>query len=195
MNEPLLTLQVNTTNRLSAYPDYNQYAIEDILSDEVGVATLRIDTHYREISQMLDEHIDRAIAHFVDRFNYYSHKNYGALREEAISRYLAFEGYACEFVSLRGYSQGEWAEVVIYRKLDEAQYLKYDKETLNAWFAGDIYTIAHEHLVTYVDTQDPDNKIERWETLDDIHAIIDDNIFRQQSLADYLSSFSLEVKA
>lgn len=140
-------------DKVVAYYDETSHDLHDLVGDYFGVSTLRIDRHYRDIElHPLDNRIEGAIARFKEAFNYYSHPNYLELREHAISRYLHSLGYSCKFVDLRGYSQGDWAEVVIYIEnamfenyLDPAVLLEAAINGTKAWFRGDVYTITHEH--------------------------------------------------
>lgn len=170
MATPIMELEIDSTTRITAYYDDFPYSFEDLCGDDFGVQTLRIARNFNEISSK--DEAREAIAEIVARFNYHTHDNYEELRERWIGWWLSQNGYAYEFLCLRGYSQGDWADVVIYTPMDNAEYLKHQRQALENWFRGDVYVIARENLETYVNTIDSDNTIERWEMADSIGGVM-----------------------
>jgi hypothetical protein len=173
MDKPVEILEVNGNTRVATYHDYEAYAFEDLCGDDFGVQTLSIARGCNDISSK--DEVAEAVERVKDSIHYHSHNDYGDKRERVLGAWLSAKGYAFEFISLRGYSQGEWADVVIYTPIDNAEYLKYRKEDLKAWFRGDVYVVARENLETYVNTTDSDNTIERWEIADSIGGVMLDS--------------------
>jgi hypothetical protein len=71
-------------------------------------------------------------------------------------------------LALRGYSQGEWADIVVYADAgSDGEWLNSKNATadIEAWFRGDIYTVAIESLETYVNAKNGDT-LQRWEITD-----------------------------
>jgi hypothetical protein len=171
MDKPVEVFEIDSNTRITAYHDtYGGYALEDLCGDDFGVQTLNIARGYNDISTK--DEVEEAVRRVKDSIHYFNHEEYADKRERVIGAWLSAKGYAYEFVSLRGYSQGEWADVVIYTPNDNAEYLKYRKADLQAWFRGDVYVIARENLETYVNTIDSDNSIERWEIADSIGGVM-----------------------
>jgi hypothetical protein len=86
------------------------------------------------------------------------------------SRYLTFCGVANRIVSLQGYSQSEWCEVVVYLTDDttaeESQTLLANLVAiLESWWRGDVYCVERQNRVEY--TSADGRVIERWETDED----------------------------
>ncbi len=175
-------------DKIVAYYDEYSHSLEDMIGDYFGVSTLRIDRGHRAIElHTLDNRIEGAIARFKDAFNPYSHANYLELRQHAISRYLHSLGYSCKFVDLRGYSQGDWAELVIYLEnsmfethLDPAIALESTANAIKAWFRGDIYVVQHERKKIWTSGEDT---METWETVDSIGGIMFEDTWEFMSVA------------
>ena len=93
-------------------------------------------------------------------------------KARAIELYMNLAGLNYHYATLRGNSQGDWAEVIIYSDPDDRVDLKSCAEAMNDWFAGEVFTIVHEKLHTYTDNLNPISKIERWEIEDSIGSIL-----------------------
>lgn len=112
-------------------------------------------------------------------------------------RYLKRRGYDVAEVSLAGYSQGDWADVLIWAKPnpDGTSWLPGLIETVQQWFRGDIYTLIHERAVDYVRTDnreadDPD--LTEWEMVDSLGGCyIDDYSDSDVVVGDYRDHFDL----
>lgn len=170
METPLYKMQLSSTERVAVYPDTSTYLLEDIIGDDYGVVVLE---GARGLSATYGNAFDleRAIHTLNATFYRGSSDGWWDKRNRAISLYLNLLGFDCTIQMLRGYSQGDWAEVVIFRKrypsddvniLDVVPYV-------NAWFAGDIYSIIHEKLECYVNISDPEDTIEQWNEFDAFH--------------------------
>lgn len=170
--EPLV---INDTTRVKAYYDSDSYSLDYVVGDELGVYTLDISRGYKNIEQ---GDLTGQLAELQDRLT-------RDQWESGIGKYLALAGMNYKFVSLRGYSQGEWAEVVIYT--DEDYDLKSSAEALDTWFKGDIFTVCLEKLHTYTE-HSTGQTIERWEVEDSIGCITFSDDYTLETVAnDYFT--------
>lgn len=167
-------LQLTDTLRVKAYYDEDSYSPDFIVGDELGIFTLRPNHRYR-----FDQ------GDYTTQLGYLTDRVSHDQAESAIGKYLALAGMKYQFVSLQGYSQGEWAEVVIYT--DQDYDLTASAEALDTWFKGDIFTVCLEKLHTY--TEDSTGQtIQRWEVEDSIGAITFSDDYTLQTVAnDYFS--------
>jgi hypothetical protein len=160
---PTYQTTLNNEKRLALWPELGQVDLEDILGDLIGVQTLSIDRFLSEIKTN-DKHRD-PIAEIVER-----HGRRTTETETAISKHLNRAGMNYQFVSLRGYSQGDWAEVVIYADGDTIGNLNGAADELKAWFRGDIYNITLETLKTY--TAPDGESLARWQIEDAVGGMV-----------------------
>lgn len=130
--------------------DYG-FTLAELIGDDVGVQSIMVADRLAPI-RTNDEVVD-VVERAVDSFHYYSHQfNYDVKRERVIGAWLTASGYLHQFVSLKGYSKGEWADVVVYVKDDyetSAEYLKGVVQTVRAWFRGDVYRFILEEAKVF----------------------------------------------
>lgn len=173
MNTPIYSLYPNARERVCAYPDMTTYILEEVIGDEYGVIVL---DGARGLSATYGDthHMEDAIRGLADNFYRGSSNGWWDKRNRAIHLYLNLYGFDSVIHTLQGHSQGEWAEVVIFRK-------RYPNETgsivdvvkyVNAWFAGDIYSVIHEKLETYANIDNAEDTVEKWNEVDAIHCIM-----------------------
>jgi hypothetical protein len=155
--KPTYETTLDNKQRLALWPEYGEIDFDEILGDLIGVQTLSISSGLREI-QTDDKHRDQ-VAKIIDRLGRYEEET-----ETAISNHLTRAGLSYEFVSLRGYSQGDWAEVVIYGDKEFFGNLRLEANVLDAWWKGEIYTLTLENLKTYSATDG--ESLSRWEIED-----------------------------
>ncbi len=158
-------IEISPTTRVKAYYDTDA-ELDWVIGDDVNIYTVRPLMRYS---------FDRGE---LNRELGYINSNVERHQEQsAMGKYLALAGYNYSFVQLQGYSQGEWAEVVVYTKEDFD--LAGTAYALNEWFKGDVYTIALEELEVY--TSPSGNTIERWEIIDSVGGFIfsDDYTFEK----------------
>jgi hypothetical protein len=153
-----LTLEISPTERVAVYIEQDYFPVEDFVGDELGIFTLHKDRSLSNIER--GEH-SPALYELLNRVN-------RDQEESAIGKYLSLHNLHYKFVTLRGYSQSDWADVVIYA--DDPAILDSD-ESLKSWFRGDVFMLCHEQLITFT-SSDSDRVIEQWETLDSIGAVI-----------------------
>jgi hypothetical protein len=156
-----LTLEISPTERVAVYQEEGCYPVEDFVGDELGIFTLHKD---RFLSNIEQGDYTKELHELVDKVN-------RDQEQSAIGKYLSTAGFKYKFVSLRGHSQSEWAEVVIYGKED---WMLSNEDTLKAWFRGDVFTLAHEKLVTFT-SPDSDRTIDSWEIIDSIGGVMLEN--------------------
>ncbi len=172
MEQPLYIMKLSLTERVAVYPDTSTYLLEDIIGEEYGVIVL---DGPRGLTAVYGDthHLEDDIRRLADRF-YRGSSGWWDRRNRAIHMYLNLSGFDSVIHTLQGHSQGDWAEVVLFHKrnvdwhvdgyniLDTLPYV-------NAWFAGDIYSIVRESFDTYVNATDPDDTITRWNEVDAFH--------------------------
>lgn len=139
-----------------------EYTLEELIGDDAGVQSIMVADRLAPI-RTNDEVVD-VVERAVESFHYYSHQfSYQSKRERVIGAWLGASGYLYEFVSLRGYSKGEWADVVVYVKDDyetSSEYLKGVVQTVRAWFRGDVYRFVLEEAKVF--TAEDGEQLTEW---------------------------------
>jgi hypothetical protein len=153
-----LTLEISPTERVAVYIEQDYFPVEDFVGDELGIFTLHKDRSLSNIER--GEH-SQALHELMDRVN-------RDQEESAIGKYLSLHNLHYRFIKLRGYSQSDWADVVIY---GTEEWMLLNDDTLQSWFRGDVFTLAHEKLATFT-SADTDLVLDKWITLDSIGAVI-----------------------
>jgi hypothetical protein len=174
-NKPQAIIEISDGLRVAAY--YDEWRQDGPFDWGVlFVQTLRKDNYMSELTT--DDGHRSAIREIQENNPHTSYDGYSRERLDkrneweraAITRHLTRAGYDCTFAELRGFSQGEWLDAVIYAKAGEIRDLAETVDEINAWFRGDVYTLALEELVTY--TAATGSTIERWEAEDSIGGVI-----------------------
>jgi hypothetical protein len=153
--KPMFQTQLENGQRLALWPELGLVAYEDVIGDLISFQTLEINRFLSPLSSD-DEHRD-PIAQIVE-----IHRGDTDAQEKAISKHLERAGLSHEFVSLRGYSQGDWAEIVVYSESDLITNWRGVKDDLNAWFRGDVFFFELQSLKTY--TAEDGTTLARWDT-------------------------------
>jgi hypothetical protein len=155
------------TDRINLYYDTDQYDLEWIIGEEVGVYTIDIARNFHPIEQgERTKDLDRLLRNLHSGFR----TDWRERKARAIELYLNLAGLNYHYASLRGHSQGDWAEVIIYSNPDDRVDLEACEEAMDDWFKGEVYTIVHEKLEVY--TSANGNTIERWEIEDSLGSIL-----------------------
>lgn len=159
-----MTTELSNTTRLAAYYDHNSYAWDEVTGDGLGVYTLDIARGYSDIKGgPCSEDLDR-LTRNLDRH----------LHERAIELYLYLSNRTYKRLSLRGYSQGEWADVIVYAADagPDGEWLNGKNATadIESWFRGDLYRVTYETLEQYKNTKN-ETTIERWEISDSCNMV------------------------
>jgi hypothetical protein len=170
MTKPIETLELSETFRVAAYPDYDASGPFDW--GTVFVQTLRAADRLSKLTS--DDGHARPIAEILHNNPHTSFDGYtrerldkrDAWNRAAITKHLTRGGFDCRFLDLRGYSQGEWHDVVIYATAgDITEWSGFERE-IEAWYRGEVYWLAFEHLETY--TNENGKTISQWETVDSV---------------------------
>lgn len=186
--QPLMTIDVNENYRYAAYPDHDPFDyLKDYEWDNWGLFTIAINRGYRPLGLDtfgLNDQLTRVA-------EWHQHSWNDNQLETALSKTITRAGYSHIYLNLNGYSQGDWAYVVLYYKEEWLTDPSGLINELEAWFRGDVYTIALERLETY--TSQYGNTKTEWEMVDNIgHVLIHDgNEFTLETCEDYLGK--LEV--
>lgn len=155
------------TDRITLYYDDDQYDLDWILGEEVGVYTIDIERSFHAMeSGPRTKDLDRLIRNLHCGFR----TDWRERKTRAIELYMNLAGLEYRQVSLTGNSQSDWANVIIYANPDDRVDLEACEEALGDWFRGEVFTIAHEKLEVY--TNSNGNTIERWELQDSIGSIL-----------------------
>lgn len=152
--KPAEQIELKNGQRLALWPEYGPVALEDVLGDLVSYQTIDIARNLLAISTD-DEHsgpISEIVARLRDDTD---------AMEKAIGKHLTRAGMSFEFVSLRGYSQGEWAEIVIYAPAETITEWAGVANDFKAWFRGDVFDLELQTLKTY--TAQDGGILARWE--------------------------------
>ena len=190
--QPEMTIELGERYRYAAYPDaeYFDY-LKDYEWDSWGLYTIAIEKRYNRPA--LDTFgINDRLATVQEHYEFsWNSKTLETELQKAASR----AGYKSQWLSLQGYSQGEWAYVLLYWREDYLQDPSGLIQELQAWWRGDVYWIALEKLETY--TSATGNTIERWELVDSLSQVIihDDNPFTLDTCEGYLGKAELSEVA
>lgn len=130
----------------------------------LGVSTIRIsrDLSPLELNAELHKTQLKAITDWLPR------NDWG----KAIEKHFTRKNYLSRIVELQGYSQWEWADVVIWTTLEQDQQAALDSfyDELTAWFRDGFYNVALEKRVVYTA---PDGRtLEQWEVEDAIGGVL-----------------------
>lgn len=179
---------ISSTVRVVAnYSQEPMETIEEITKAiGIGIETLRVSRGYREYSTM-DEHTT-PIQNMVE-----------IATPEHLPEHLAsyFKAHNLNYVikELKGFSQGEWHDVVIYDNDPNfpwtVESLTNFAELVDAMFAGEVYDVYVEHAKTY--TAEDGSTVTDWEIDEGFETFtIPEKLFTLN--ADFISShYGLEV--
>lgn len=155
INKPAYQLEISKTERLALYHETGSYSFAEILGDFINVQTLAISNRYSPLTSN-DDHA-AAIREIVERLG----SNTEAT-EAAISKHLTRAGLSFKFVSLTGYSQGDWADVVLYAEgVDDWRPIVAEWQAV---WRGEVFTLSHETLKVY--TAADGEQLGEWELND-----------------------------
>jgi hypothetical protein len=165
--EPQEIIQLSDTHRYACYVDTNHFDyLHDWDHDAWGLFTLGIDRQYRPLK--LDTFgINDRLQKIVDWYSFdWNDNTLDKQLEKAITR----AGYKSMQFSLKGYSQGDWAYVVLYWRDDAISDISGVIQELEAWFRGDVYTITLEKLETYKNESGAEKHY--WEPIESIGQVL-----------------------
>lgn len=166
MNE--LMHVIDDTHRLKALPSNDYFEMVDVLGDGWNVYTLNCADRLSPINcgWLNDE-----LKSINRRYEFFA-RDYQA---HLIKVYLAIKGVEYREISLRGYSQGEWHEVIIYSDkagndaswMDDRECL----EPLRAWYRGDVFDVIAEKLTTWQNVETMETKT-TWEEVSRLGGVL-----------------------
>lgn len=159
MSNPMFSIEETPTKRYAVYIDEGQHDCPDEYS-AASVQTIRIARGLADISS--SDGLSAEIAELLAGWEGNDQE-----LDKAFENYFADKGLVSIVRDLRGYSQGEWAEVVIYGETKEDVESLYTD--LDLWFKGEIYIVAEEEKLVY--TASTGATIERWECVDSIGGV------------------------
>jgi hypothetical protein len=188
MEKPIETLYISEKLQAATYPDY--YSDGPFDWGVIKVETLR---HSRDINPYSSSDEHAAAVYAIREHNPETGGTYASgwsttardeWEREAITKHFTRAGQDCYFLQLSGCSQSEWADVVIYTNAGDVTDWNPIAREVNAWFSGQVYTLALEELVTY--TAANGSTIERWETVDTVGGVYLLNGFTLDAVKEYL---------
>jgi hypothetical protein len=188
MEKPIETLYISDKLQYAIYPDY--YADGPFDWGVIRVQTLR---HPRDINGFSSDDEHRAAIFEIMEHNPETGGTYASgwsttgrdiWEQCAIFKHFTRAGLDCHFLQLVGSSQSEWADIVIYADAGDITDWQPIAREVKAWFAGQVYALALEELVTY--TAPNGNTIERWESLDNIGGVYLLDGFTLETAKEYL---------
>lgn len=178
-----LTLTLDKDNRITAEYDTWNYPFIDLLGDSWCLQLLVQDRSLMNFATD-DEH-KPAVEAILEQTPFSWNDN---LAKEAIAKHFDRSKLAYKFVKLNGYSQSEWAYVVLYANSELSEWIIEKGTTqealdeaeaeLQTWFRGDIFALSHEKRVVYTS---PEGKtLEVWEEQETICGVtLEDNILTE----------------
>lgn len=178
LDSGLEPVMLDDKTRAVAYIDTSQIDLCDIVGDGVGVYTISNARWYNAITQgPLTDDLNR-LSRARDNYDWDDDRF-----QRAIELYLTMRGMNHQFLTLQGYSQGEWHEVVVYGDFDLKDMIK----AMRDWYRGDVYVITLETLHVYTE-EATGQTIERWEIEESIGAVIlDDQYTIEECIANNFS--------
>lgn len=186
--EPLMTIDVNEEYRYAAYGENEHYDyLHDQDRDNWGLYTIAINKQYNPLA--LDTFgINDKLNRIID---WHQHTWNDNRLETALSKSIERAGYKHIYLQLNGYSQGDWAYVVLYYKEEWLVNPTGLIGELEAWFRGDVYTIALERRETYVSQHG--NTKEDWDVIESVGRVLihDYNEFTLETCEYYLGKLGV----
>lgn len=91
-------------------------------------------------------------------------------REAVVTKIATRAGLESELLTLRGYSQGHWHDVIVYWDSKAITDTKSLWDELRGWYAGDVYNVYLEQRTEYKSSDG--RSIYEWDVLDAIGQVI-----------------------
>lgn len=153
------TIEINETTRVKVYQDED--ISFDLLGDGVGIFSLDEARGLRQIN--IGER-ESELANLVDSLDYVGISRRDSA--DALIKHLNRAGYNADVVTLQGYSQGEWANVIIYSEYELKPMIE---EVMNIW-RGDVYCLVLEKFDIWQNSDGQERGI--WDAVDSIGGIM-----------------------
>lgn len=161
--------------------------------DHVGCWTVAEGRGLNPVHVNVDDNVQETIRRVTDETE---SNNYRDLTNEIVHDLERIHGLVVLPVSLQGYSQSDWMEVVLFTKPTVGPQsiarntLDHIRQDLTAWFRGDVYIIALEELITY--TAPNGKTITRWETVEDVDSVWDNYFYERPEIDDLLDRLEID---
>lgn len=171
-NEVENSILLGKNHRIAVYYDYDAPNPLESADDTIGCFPVAVARGYNGIFSG-----DREILADLKRL---AEDSEAPRREDVENELVAWlekeHGAIVKRVGLRGHSQGEWMDVVLWMKPEDSLTYATAKNALHAmhkeledWFRGEVFSIQLEEWVTY---HGPNGKtIERYEAVDGVDAV------------------------
>jgi hypothetical protein len=155
---PSSIFEIDSNTRAVAYHT-GQYGSTDDYASELGVALDTVQSARGMAHFGADTELSNAIQLLVSDSIYYGDF---ANTKKQIGDYLTGQGVPHLFYELKGYSQGEWNDVVVYGTkgdlgLDD---LKSLMESVDTYYKGEVYLVHIEKAKVY--TADDGSTLTEW---------------------------------
>jgi hypothetical protein len=160
--------------------------------ENVGCWTVTQARNLNPINLNIDDNVRETIDRVYEETEAQRHAD---LQNELIHELEKIHGLIVIPVSLRGYSQGEWMDVLLFTKPESGLYesgrhgLDLIRDDLEAWFRGDVYILSVEEMVVY--TAPNGKTITRWETVEDVDPVWDNYFSNRPAVEDLLDRLSI----
>ena len=173
-----------------------EYASENPITayyDHIGCWTVNQARGLNPIHVNVDDNVQETIRRVTDETESNNHRD---LTNEIVHELERIHGLVVLPVSLQGYSQGEWMEVILFVKpgnepgMVAESILDHIRQDFTAWFRGDVYIIALEELITY--TAPNGKTITRWEGVDEVAASWDNYFYERPTVDTLLERLEIE---
>lgn len=173
-----------------------EFAVENPLSayyDNAGCWTVSMARGLNPIHANVDYNVEQTIRRVTAETE---SDNYRDLTNELVHELEKVHGLVVMPVSLQGYSQGEWMEVILFSKptiepeTATRAALGSISQDLTAWFRGDVYGLAVEELITY--TAPNGKTIVRWEPVEDVDPVWDNYFYERPAVEELLDRLEID---
>lgn len=150
--------ELSETARIKLELDTFNNEFSDVLGDTIGLVML--NNHGLTEFAPYDKTARLEARDFISSDYTFT---YNLNRLRAYGKYLATaQGSSIRALTLTGYSQGEWAEALIYVNgaTDGETVLDFVQKDVMSWFRGDVYTLTAQTKKTY--TAADGESVELW---------------------------------
>lgn len=139
--------QISPTVRVVAEYEQDYETIDEVAKNVgIGIQTLRVPNNFYSYSTS-DEYSDDIQAIIgMGQYNYEFDKV-----EPKVSEFLTAQGIPFIITCLKGFSQGEWHDVVVYdvTKTWTVEQLEGQAQEFDSLFAGEVYRVNVEHATVF----------------------------------------------
>jgi len=192
-------IDLDADNRISVYLD--EFGVHECPAEwgdpsDSGMLTLRAARGFQSYS--IGDHASGA-QNAIDAYDEYMPFN-GGNREDPMwagITHLKRQGFSVKYVSLRGNSQSDWMDVLIWARGDD--FLNGLIESIESWFSGDIFMVVHETRSTWAKfqmTPEPGEftTFEQWDCQDSVSGVYFSNEHDEREVVQFArDNFGIEI--